>query len=94
MILVSLGIVMGGMVIGLVVVCLAWEAGRAYQRGLGASSSIQPCDDLVPFADGELNPDERTMYREHLSRCRKCRADLLLHLQMTARLSSTNEGDV
>lgn len=49
-----------------------------------------PCDDLVPFADGELElePARAEAFRSHLRTCAACRAGLLEAMQLSARLGA------
>lgn len=46
------------------------------------------CDDLVNFADGELEPDDAEAFRSHLQTCAACRAGLLEAMQLSARLGA------
>jgi anti-sigma factor RsiW len=49
--------------------------------------TVSPCDDLVGFADGELEPDRATAFRAHLRTCEACRRGLVEAMQLNARLS-------
>lgn len=63
---------------------------RVYERMLSRgrmSERASPCDDLVAFADGELDPDRAAAFREHLRTCERCRRALVEVLQLSARLS-------
>ncbi|MBC7977345.1 MAG: zf-HC2 domain-containing protein, partial [Myxococcales bacterium] len=46
----------------------------------------EPCSDLVPFADGELEPARADAFRRHLRTCAACQAELVEAMQMSARL--------
>jgi anti-sigma factor RsiW len=46
-----------------------------------------PCDDLVGFADGELEPDRAAAFRAHLRTCEVCQRGLVEAMQLNARLS-------
>lgn len=46
------------------------------------------CDDLAPFADGELDPAGAELVRAHLGHCAPCQSELLLHMQLSTRLST------
>jgi len=47
-----------------------------------------PCQDLVSFADGELEPERAEAFRAHLAGCAACRAALLEAMQLGARLGA------
>ena len=51
------------------------------------SETMSPCDDLVGFADGELEPDRAAAFRAHLRTCEACRTGLVEAMQLNARLS-------
>lgn len=52
------------------------------------------CDDVIPFADGELSRDRVRAFREHLPGCRACQERLVDALQLSAQLGSMEpEGD-
>jgi anti-sigma factor RsiW len=55
------------------------------------SETMSPCDDLVGFADGELEPDRAAAYRAHLRTCEACRRGLVEAMQLNARLSELAE---
>ncbi len=46
------------------------------------------CDDLVPFADGELDADRHCDFALHLQTCESCRAGLIDALRLSAGLST------
>jgi anti-sigma factor RsiW len=48
---------------------------------------MSPCDDLVGFADGELEPERAATFRAHLRTCEACRRGLVEAMQLSARLS-------
>ena len=52
---------------------------------------MSPCDDLVGFADGELEPDRAAAFRAHLRSCEACRRGLVEAMQLNARLSELAE---
>jgi anti-sigma factor RsiW len=52
---------------------------------------MSPCDDLVGFADGELEPDRATAFRAHLRTCEACQAALVEAMQLNARLSELTQ---
>lgn len=52
---------------------------------------MSPCDDLVGFADGELEPDRAAAFRSHLRTCEACRRGLVEAMQLNARLSELAE---
>lgn len=45
------------------------------------------CDDLVAFADGELEPVRAHAFRLHLMDCDACRVGLIQAMQLGARLN-------
>jgi hypothetical protein len=47
-----------------------------------------PCQDLVRFADGELEPERAEAFRAHLAGCAACRAALLEAMELGARLGT------
>lgn len=47
-----------------------------------------PCDDLVAFADGELEPERASAFRDHLRACARCRNRLTDEMQLSARLTT------
>jgi anti-sigma factor RsiW len=49
--------------------------------------ATSPCDDLIGFADGELEPGRAAAFRAHLRACEACRAGLIEAMQLSARLS-------
>jgi len=51
------------------------------------SEAVPACDDLVPFADGELDAERAAAFRAHLASCDACRAGLIEAMQLSARLS-------
>jgi anti-sigma factor RsiW len=53
--------------------------------------TMSPCDDLVGFADGELEPDRAAAFRSHLRTCEACRRGLVEAMQLNARLSELAE---
>jgi anti-sigma factor RsiW len=46
------------------------------------------CADVVPFIDGELEPDHAAAFREHLVDCQYCQHNVLLGHQLSAQLST------
>lgn len=46
------------------------------------------CADLIPFADGELDPERAREFRAHLATCALCRAGLVEAVQLGARLGA------
>lgn len=46
-----------------------------------------PCDDLIAFADGELDPERAAAFRVHLRDCEACQNALIEAVQLSARLS-------
>jgi anti-sigma factor RsiW len=46
------------------------------------------CDDLVRFADGQLEMTAAQEFRDHLPSCERCQADLVDAMQLLAHLSS------
>jgi anti-sigma factor RsiW len=55
------------------------------------SETMSPCDDLVGFADGELEPERAAAFRAHLRTCEACRRGLVEAMQLNARLSELGE---
>jgi anti-sigma factor RsiW len=55
------------------------------------SKTMSPCDDLVSFADGELEPERAAAFRAHLRTCEVCRRGLVEAMQLNARLSELGE---
>jgi anti-sigma factor RsiW len=53
--------------------------------------TMSPCDDLIGFADGELEPDRAAAFRAHLRTCEACRSGLVEAMQLNARLSELAE---
>lgn len=45
------------------------------------------CDDLVMFADGELDEDRADAFRDHLDTCEVCPDQLVEIMTLIARLS-------
>lgn len=45
------------------------------------------CEQLVAFADGELEPTEADNFRAHLRDCESCQAGLVEAMQLSAMLS-------
>lgn len=52
---------------------------------------MSPCDDLIRFADGELEPERAAAFRAHLRTCEACRAGLIEAMQLNARLSELRQ---
>ncbi|MCP3099897.1 CHAT domain-containing protein [Myxococcus sp. K15C18031901] len=52
------------------------------------NSRAATCEDLHRFVDGELNPEERTAFADHLTGCQACQRELerVLSLQMVAEV--------
>lgn len=46
-----------------------------------------PCDDLIAFADGELDAERAAAFRIHLRGCEACQRALIEAVQLSARLS-------
>lgn len=46
-----------------------------------------PCDDLIAFADGELDSERAAAFRSHLRTCEACQSALIEAVQLSARLS-------
>ncbi len=46
-----------------------------------------PCDDLIAFADGELDAERAAAFRIHLRACEACQSALIEAVQLSARLS-------
>lgn len=46
-----------------------------------------PCDDLIAFADGELDSERAAAFRIHLRTCEACQRALVEAVQLSARLS-------
>jgi cellulose synthase operon protein C len=51
---------------------------------------MNPCLDLVRFADGELEPEGADAFRSHLESCADCRSGLLEAIQLGVRLGALN----
>jgi putative zinc finger protein len=49
--------------------------------------ATSPCDDLIAFVDGELDPERAAAFREHLRTCEVCQIGLVEAVQLSARLS-------
>jgi anti-sigma factor RsiW len=47
----------------------------------------RPCDDLIAFADGELDSERAAAFRIHLRTCDACQRALIEAVQLSARLS-------
>ena len=56
-------------------------------QALGAELDELRCGDLVRFSDGELTEGRAERFRAHLNDCADCRAGLVAHRQLDARLS-------
>ena len=56
------------------------------------SEAMSPCDDLIRFADGELEPERAAAFRAHLRTCEVCRAGLVEAMQLNARLSELRQA--
>lgn len=50
-----------------------------------------PCDDLIAFADGELDPERAAAFRIHLRTCEACQSALIEAVQLSARLSELTQ---
>jgi anti-sigma factor RsiW len=61
-------------------------AGRVLSTNRMAESTI-PCDELIAFVDGELDPERAAAFRMHLRTCEACEEALVEAIQLTARLS-------
>src|SRR5262249_31087464 len=48
---------------------------------------VPVCNDLVAFADGELDAERAAAFRAHLASCEACQAGLVEAMQLSARLS-------
>ena len=46
-----------------------------------------PCDELIAFADGELDAERAAAFRNHLRTCEACQGALIEAVQLSARLS-------
>ena len=46
-----------------------------------------PCDDLIAFADGELDSERAAAFRIHLRTCEACQSALIEAVKLSARLS-------
>lgn len=46
-----------------------------------------PCDDLIPFVDGELDSERTAAFRIHLRTCEACQSALIEAVQLSARMS-------
>lgn len=47
------------------------------------------CTDLMPFVDGELSEPERSQFANHLRVCQSCSDELVVQVNLQARLSTT-----
>jgi anti-sigma factor RsiW len=50
--------------------------------------SAGPCDQLHPFADGELSADLRPAFQLHLGRCGSCQRELYMVMMLEALAAS------
>lgn len=50
-----------------------------------------PCDDLIAFADGELDSERAAAFRIHLRTCEACQSALIEAVQLSARLSELTQ---
>ncbi|TMQ12002.1 MAG: zf-HC2 domain-containing protein [Deltaproteobacteria bacterium] len=48
---------------------------------------MMPCDDLLSFAEGELDRERTAVFRDHLQTCPVCPGRLVEAVQLGARLS-------
>jgi anti-sigma factor RsiW len=53
---------------------------------LNENGRIVECDELVPFADGELDASRADKFRDHLKACDDCRKNIIEHVDLVARL--------
>ena len=51
---------------------------------------MNPCDNLIPFADGELDPPSADEFRAHLRGCAPCRQYLVDAIELSSQLSTLN----
>jgi hypothetical protein len=49
------------------------------------------CNDLIAFADGELDNERAAAFRVHLADCATCQSELVETEQLSARLSTLSE---
>jgi len=50
------------------------------------------CENLIPFADGQLSPKSRAEFTAHLANCPKCEKDLLFEMQISAMVDSAKQA--
>ena len=56
------------------------------------SEAMISCDDLLSFAEGELDRERAAVFRDHLRTCEVCPARLIEATQLAARLSELRPG--
>ena len=65
--------------------------GEACPHGYGMMMSTgrmpEACQNLVAFADGELDDEGAAVFRIHLATCETCQTGLVEAMQLSARLS-------
>src|ERR1041384_6995732 len=49
---------------------------------------MNPCDNLISFVDGQLDPDDAEAFRAHLRTCEACPDNLIEEVQLSAHLST------
>ena len=67
-------------------------AGEPRQHGYGTMVSTtgrkpEACQNLIAFADGELDDEGAATFRIHLATCEACQTGLVEAMQLGARLS-------
>ena len=66
-------------------------AGEPRQHGYGTMVSTgrkpEACQNLIAFADGELDDESAATFRIHLATCEACQTGLVEAMQLSARLS-------
>jgi len=63
-------------------------AGEPRQHGYGTMlSKPEACQNLIAFADGELDDEGAATFRIHLATCEACQTGLVEAMQLSARLS-------
>src|SRR4026207_1517353 len=67
------------------------QVSRTKAPGRRSGNMGDVCEDLVSFADGELEEAAAGELRFHLRRCGACRIDLVDVVQLSARLSTLDE---
>jgi putative zinc finger protein len=66
---------------------VAGESSHGYGMMVSTSRMPEACQNLIAFADGELDDEGAAVFRMHLATCETCQTGLVEAMQLSARLS-------